>query len=303
MIAATLRTRLKRTAVALTALAGIPFALFISPARADNRPAVEKEIKEYRTGRRECEHRTADGHTQSRCVDLFASGKLRMLSHYRDGVLHGEKKSYYFDGQLRQDYVFAGGLPRGTYVNFYDNGQLSYRFTAPEDTIVHRAEYFYPDGGLWQSAAFVNRKPHGEVAVYDINGKIIDKLTARSNVFYDSEGRPLQGEHRLDYADGRPMLVRRFRDGRLHGDREIYLPDGNLYTLYHFENGQFQGRSFEYYLSGTLRVIKYYQNHNLIYIEEFDPDGSKIYESGNSAPRMPGPGQRRDGPAATPFRT
>lgn len=267
-------------------------------------PATDNQGgKKFRTGWQECTHQPREGHTVSECRDYFKSGQLRSLAHYRDGRLHGDKLTYYFDGTLRQEYHFVNGAPRGTYTNYYENGTLSYRFTAPDDTIVHGAEYFYPDGRLWRSARFVNRRHHGPLIVYDQTGQVVDRVGARGNVFYDAEGRPLQGEWRTAYTDDRPMLVHRFHNGRQHGDREIYLPDGTLYSRYHFENGQFQGRSFEYYLSGALRVIKYYEAHQLIYIEEFDPSGTKVYESGDGPPQVPDPGKKRGATAATPFRT
>ncbi len=250
-----------------------------------------------------CVHQMVGGNKHTVCHGYFRNGQLRKTFRLVNGLAHGLKETYYYNGQIRQKYNFVNGRLQGSYINYYENGDLSYRFSAPSDSPVHSAEFFYPSGELWFTAEFADRRHHGPLTIYDRNGEIIREIATTRNVFYDNAGRPLQGELTIQYADGRPMFVCRFRDGRLHGDRELYFPDGTLFSRYHFVNGVFQNKGYEHYLDGSLRVIKYYKDHNLIYEQEFDPAGTKIFESGQRPPPpVPEPDDSR-AVADTPYRT
>ena len=79
------------------------------------------------------------------------STRKKFTTNYKDGLEHGERKEYYFDGQLRRRENYKEGVLHGPYEWFYKNGQLGSR------------------------SHYLNGKEHGQHIGYDENGTLSSK--------------------------------------------------------------------------------------------------------------------------------
>ena len=83
--------------------------------------------------------------------DYYDNGQLWEHSHYKNGVQHGECKLYHDNGQLRVYEHYENGELHGEYKEWYDNGQLKVEEN------------------------FVSGQLHGKYLSYDESGKLIHK--------------------------------------------------------------------------------------------------------------------------------
>ena len=113
------------------------------------------ESRKYiKNGQLQYQCRYKDGVRHGECKSYhYGNGRLAWHRHYKDDRLHGESKEYYSDGQLLQHCHYKNGNKHGDLERYYEGGQLMWH--------IH-----YKDG---------NR--HGEYNVYNEDGQLIDRGT------------------------------------------------------------------------------------------------------------------------------
>jgi antitoxin component YwqK of YwqJK toxin-antitoxin module len=131
--------------------------------------------------------KTIDGKPSGKWVLTSIDGKVMAIENYRDGKLHGRRKSYYPSGRVWEEKCFVHGKPHGVAARYYENGQIA------------------------DSAIFVRGKLHGLVKSYYTNGETYSEgflemstHVGRSALFL-SDGTLYQTE---DHKDGRGSDVK-----------------------------------------------------------------------------------------------
>ena len=85
---------------------------------------IIRSIGQYHT-----EGFSAIGEKIGKWVFYYPTGKVREVSHFFLGHLHGPYQSFYENGKLKFDGFFFLGKPDSTFMSYYGNGVLSEKGT------------------------------------------------------------------------------------------------------------------------------------------------------------------------------
>ena len=56
-------------------------------------------------------------------IEYFESGKIKRVSHYTDGSLHGEYTEYFESGKVYKSGYYVGGKKSGEWITYHENGK------------------------------------------------------------------------------------------------------------------------------------------------------------------------------------
>ena len=162
-------------------------------------------------------------------ADMYPNGKPKLCMPYNvNGELHGD------------------------YIEFYENGQVSYEITY--------------ENGLRQ----------GKSITYLENGKIIGET---NYIDGKKEGKSLE-----TFTD---MIQKKanYKNNKIDGDMFLYYPSGKLLQKRSFINGKREGELIEYYENGVIKEKAYFINdkqekEHLFYDEKGNLIKTDIYKNG-----------------------
>ena len=162
-------------------------------------------------------------------ADMYPNGKPKLCMPYNvNGELHGD------------------------YIEFYENGQVSYKITY--------------ENGLRQ----------GKSITYLENGKIIGET---NYIDGKKEGKSLE-----TFTD---MIQKKanYKNNKIDGDMFLYYPSGKLLQKRSFINGKREGELIEYYENGVIKEKAYFINdkqekEHLFYDEKGNLIKTDIYKNG-----------------------
>ncbi len=95
--------------------------------------------------------------------------------------------------------------------------------------IVHKVEYFYPDGSLESEYELKDGKKHGKQVFYYRHGQIKLEETYENGM--------LNGKSVEYYVTGKPSYEASYKNDIPHGEWKYYDDKGELYLTQKFENG------------------------------------------------------------------
>ena len=128
------------------------------------------------------------------------TGKLRVSANYKNGILNGDFKAYYPNGNLQGEIIYKNGEMNGEFKEYYENKNIrlvgNYKESLQEgewkfylengnlQSVVNyksgvlngMKEDYYSNGNLWTRQEFKNNTPEGVYEVYSVDG--IPKLKA-----------------------------------------------------------------------------------------------------------------------------
>lgn len=99
------------------------------------------------------------------------SDKLMMLENYENGVLHGEKLTYYENGKLAEKSFYKNGEPDGERILYSENGVILEHLTY-EDGELHGPAKFYDAQGELLTEGNFKRDMHDGTWKYYENGEL-----------------------------------------------------------------------------------------------------------------------------------
>jgi len=104
----------------------------------------------------------------------FANGKLQSETTYEDGVANGPTRSYGPDGKVVREGTMRAGKRHGTLTDYWPGSDKPKR-TAEYDMgrVVGLVREFYASGQLKREVPFRDNTMHGIEKEYDITGKVI----------------------------------------------------------------------------------------------------------------------------------
>ncbi len=103
---------------------------------------------------------------------------------YSGLLLHGQFKSSYSDGQIKEQGQYRNGLKHGVWKQWYTNGELKEVLTYRSGKLNGKALKYDPEGRLLLSGKYKKGKRHGEYLIYE-EGKISSKKTYKKGVEED----------------------------------------------------------------------------------------------------------------------
>ena len=161
--------------------------------------------------------------------DVYPSGKPKIYMPYNvNGELHGD------------------------YIEFYENGNISYKIT------------------------YENGVRQGKSITYLENGKIIGET---NYIDGKKEGKSLEA------LKGMIQMKTNYKNNKIHGDMFLYYPSGKLLQKRSFINGKAEGELVEYYENSVVKEKAYFRNNkqekeHFFYDEKGNLIKTDIYKNG-----------------------
>ena len=104
---------------------------------------------------------------------FLPSGGKSEESHYTNGVLRGEQKFYYENGQIEEiRNLDPSGSFSGAYKSYYENGRLKSEGQYLNGAMGGKWKFFYHMGNIKEIVQFENNTENGPFIEYYENGKI-----------------------------------------------------------------------------------------------------------------------------------
>ncbi len=220
------------------------------------------------------------------------------------GKREGSVKTFYPNGQLKEEFSIVEGRRQGKYKSFYEDGRLR----SEEDfhnNMLHGMAYRYrPDGKFFAVHTFENHKYNGLNKWYYENGNMRSEEYYKDGMqhglgkfywengnlkeetdFVNNTGHGISKRYR---EDGTLEAIRELKEGKLtgfitffnekgikkskiqhldsvrHGEAIWYYPDGTVKESAEYQNGDLHGVRKHYYENGKLLETKEYVNDKLI---------------------------------------
>ena len=168
---------------------------------ACNESDAEREIQELKAEISRLQSNTSidsarPTYIRDEIIERYTSGEKKLVVTYggkgnREFVLR--KRSYYQNGQIKEEENYKNSELDGDYREYYKNGQISVKCSYNDGKRDGEFFEFYHDGVVWEHGYFTLGEYDGEYSTYFVDGKLKsyelykegDRLEA---VWYDNQG-------------------------------------------------------------------------------------------------------------------
>lgn len=158
------------------------------------------------------EHGYLNGKYEGKYVDYYVAGKPEVESFYKKGVIVGEKKEYFENGQLKSlSHFDEQGQEDGAQETYTESGTLISKTVYNKNQLVS-TERWYPSGkAKYLEQLDENRKKHGDMKEWAENGQLIHHTQFKhgdviSKITWTEKGKPLT---ETIYKNGSKINVRK----------------------------------------------------------------------------------------------
>ena len=210
-----------------------------------------------------------------------------------------EKKSYYDNGQIKEDFNLLNGEFHGICKSYFENGQLERYAKFENGNAIGKARSYYQNGQLKTEVNFIKGLKNGIYKSYSDNGNLSELITYINDEYnglyeeYHYNGNPrlrgiaspgsggLGGElfkkegawTEWKYYNYDEQLEEKITKlgYKNHGPYELYYEDGDLKEKVNFKNGKKEGESYFFHKGEGQKYKGWYENDELI-------SGEKINE-------------------------
>ena len=184
-------------------------------------------------------------------IRTIQGGKLQ--SAFENGVLNGESRGFYENGQTHHIITFKNNLKDGVFKQFDENGHLLIQ------------------------AVYQNNRLNGELITYYPNGQPSAKEIYKDDM--------LNGPKTTYYETGQLKSTVSYANNQHEGLAQTYYEDGTLQSEFHFHNNQREGVSKIYYPNGKVQFEMNYlhdklNGENKNYQNDGTPAQKRIYQNG-----------------------
>lgn len=236
----------------------------------------------------------ADGKEDGPWTYYYASGRLKMKQHYKNGILTGQSESWYANGNLRnrirydkqgnitrqQSFSYEGYPEASSTLRKEKDYEITYyypdstvqRTTLVSDDKIKDGTYqsFYPTKKVKQELSYKGEQLDGHCKSYYEDGSLKESYTC-------SKGK-LEGLNESWYPNGKQSSKYNYAEGLKNGTCEEYYEDGSLSLRVIFANGKEEGVSSYYNRQGKLYGTVTYKNGQVIAAKFTAPDGKPVME-------------------------
>ncbi|MBX2984629.1 MAG: hypothetical protein KF882_01490 [Bacteroidia bacterium] len=181
-----------------------------------------------------------------------STNKKKIQIQWKDGLMDGQKITWYKDERLKQTMNFTMGKRNGEYVNYYENGNVKERGFYYMDSIDGKNKGYYETGQLKFDYFYIKGVQADTNTMYFENGQMEQQ-------FYLKNSR-IDGAFRAWYPDGKPMKEFMFKNGLYNGTYKEWHMDGTIAVSGQYTDGLKDGKfeSYEIFVKSPLR-IEYYK--------------------------------------------
>ena len=149
------------------------------------------------------------------------TGKLRVSANYKNGVLEGEFKAYYPNGNLQGEVNYVNGEMNGDFKEYYENKKI--RLSGSYKNSLQEGEWksYLEDGTLESIVNYKDGELHGIKEDYYKNGNVWTRQEFKNN--------DLDGVYEVYYENGNPQLKAKMKNGQTI-EEQRFNHDGTLYN-------------------------------------------------------------------------
>ena len=220
-------------------------------------------------------------------TDEFPNGLLKQYFTFnKDGLLDGESRQYYEEGEIKSVSSFKNNIANGTFISYYQNGNIKEKHTYKNGNEEGEGIFYYENGKIEEKCFMKNGKLNGEATVYFEDGKIRNKSIFKDGVKSEEETYKDDEMRKNIFKNGEIIQQDIYSKNRILKAKKLLLENGKMKIISYYENGNkeeevfvinelLDGEALVYYPNGKLREKDFFKNGKR--------DGEAIiyYENGN----------------------
>ena len=149
------------------------------------------------------------------------TGKLRVSGNYKNGVLDGEFKAYYPNGNLQGEVTYKNGEMNGEFKEYHENKNI--RLSGSYKNSLQEGEWksYLEDGTLETIVNYKDGELNGLKEDYYKNGNVWTRQEFKNN--------DLDGVYEVYYENGNPQLKAKIKNGQTV-EEQRFNHDGTPYN-------------------------------------------------------------------------
>jgi len=216
-----------------------------------------------------------EGRQQGKLEKYYPDGKTHSTRSYKDGVLDGMSASWDAEGNLIGEAWYQNGQLHGKQFQKLPDGR-SVVFHYEKNIRNGTHQIFYPVNKENEQVkalevAFVNGKPDGDAAEYDMNGKLVSITPFKNGV--------KEGVVQAFGSKGNVLVKVMFQQDKKEGPAFEYYPSGKLLTEADFAADQKHGAEKGYFEDGKLAHQSFYKEGKLHGLSQrWNENGVLVFE-------------------------
>jgi antitoxin component YwqK of YwqJK toxin-antitoxin module len=114
------------------------------------------------------------------------NGKPISQDSYKEGVLHGESRTFFFPSSTLHEIVnYKEGKKHGLYEKYYTDGRIRLRAMYCDGVLCDTMRVFYPSGRVESEIPYVNDLRHGVEKNYSETGKVTSSVPYENGICTD----------------------------------------------------------------------------------------------------------------------
>lgn len=149
------------------------------------------------------------------------TGKLRVSANYKNGVLEGEYKAYYPNGNLQGEVNYVNGEMNGDFKEYHENKKIKLSGSYKNSLQEGEWKSYLEDGTLESIVNYKDGELHGLKEDYYKNGNVWTRQEFKNN--------DLDGVYEVYYENGNPQLKAKIKNGQTI-EEQRFNHDGTLYN-------------------------------------------------------------------------
>ena len=149
------------------------------------------------------------------------TGKLRVSANYKNGVLEGEFKAYYPNGNLQGEVNYINGEMNGEFKEYHENKKIRLSGSYKNSLQEGEWKFYLEDGTLESIINYKDGELHGIKEDYYKNGNVWTRQEFKNN--------DLDGVYEVYYENGNPQLKAKIKNGQTI-EEQRFNHDGTLYN-------------------------------------------------------------------------
>ena len=230
-------------------------------------------------------------------TDEFPNGLLKQYFTFnKDGLLDGESRQYYEEGDIKSISPFKNNVADGTFISYYQNGNIKEKHTYKNGNEEGEGIFYYENGKLEEKYFMKNGKLDGEAINYFEDGKIKNKAIFKDGVTLEEEIYKDNEIRKNTFKNGEIVQQDIYSKNKILKAKKSLLENGKMKIISYYENGNkeeevfvinelFDGEAFKYYPSGKLRNKSFFKDgkregESLTYYENGKLKKKILYKNG-----------------------
>jgi len=189
----------------------------------------------------------------------------------KNGLLDGESREYYEEGNIKSISPFKNNIPDGIFISYYQNGNIKEKHTYKNGNEEGEGLFYYENGQLEEKYFMKNGKLDGEATVYFEDGKIRNKSIFKDGVKLEEETYKDDEIRKNTFKNGEIVQQDIYSKNKKLKAKKFFLENGKTKIISYYENGNkqeevfainelFDGEALVYYPSGKLKEKDFFKN-------------------------------------------